>query len=257
MNVSEITNERLKDMLVRDIRYCTYGEVVALAQAELDRRGKVGEVKEYPILFSGPMVRAILDGSKTMTRRVVKMPADMLPNPSLFLIDPGGTIFGPGPYIKTWRSEDGADIMNERIRCHYGYPGDRLWVRETWATSKSLDHVKPSDLAPGAPIEYAADRCLTISGGKLPDRGKWRPSIFMPPWASRITLEITGTRVERLQKISEEDALAEGIEPGDSGVEGWGRFCYRKLWNSMNEKRGYGWDVNPWVWVVGFRRLPS
>jgi hypothetical protein len=156
----------------------------------------------------------------------------------------------------------------------YGQPGDHLWVRETWATSKSLDYVKPSSLAAGAPIEYAANRCLTMSGGMLPDRGKWRPSIFMPRWASRITLEVTGVRVERVQDISAVDAIAEGIriEKGSGMIEG--EDCYmmttnsgymrgpggaiaafRNLWDSINDARGFGWNVNPLVWVVEFRRV--
>ena len=176
-------------------------------------------MSERPILFSAPMVRAILDGSKTMTRRVCK------------LTPPSATC----------------------PPCPYGHPGDLLWVRETWATSKSLDHVKPSDLAAGAPIEYAADRCLTISGGKLPDRGKWRPSIFMMPWMSRITLEVVSVRVERVDDISPSDCRAEGvgIMLNDLGA----RYAFGSLWNEINGKRGYGWSVNPWVWVVEFRRI--
>lgn len=184
------------------------------------------EMKEYPILFSAPMVRAILDGHKTMTRRVIKHTPD-----------------DGCPYHQNGIS----------IACPYGHPGDRPWVRETWATSKSLDHAAPSMLAPGAPIEYQADRCLTMAGGMLPDRGKWRPSIFMMPWMSRLTLEITGVKVERVQDISPADCRAEGVGIclNDIGA----RYAFGQLWNQINEKRGFGWDVNPWVWVVQFRRF--
>jgi hypothetical protein len=195
------------------------------------------------------------------------MPADMLPNPSLFLIDPGGTIFGPGPYIKTWRSEDGEDIMNERIRCPYGYPGDRLWVRETFAAGEpghpsgaglrvylNLPREKQCDTK----IVYASDEA-DVYYPPIP----WRPSIHMPRWASRITLEVVSVKVERLQDISVADAKAEGIRcsdcpPGfltpDRHYCGC-RSLFANLWDDINDKRGYGWSQNPWVWVVEFRRV--
>lgn len=218
-----------------------------------------------PILFSIPMVREILDERKTMTRRVVKLPVNMLPNPSLFLIDPGGTIFGPGPYIKTWRSEDGEDIMNERIRCPYGYPGDRLWVRETWRPLWD-DIDVPGGL--GDCVQYRADMAkrkppLNISedeGYRFDDMcvagctdPKWKPSIHMPRWASRITLEVVSVKVERVADISPADCRKEGVGIclNDIGA----RYAFGQLWNQINEKRGYGWYVNPWVWVIEFRRV--
>ena len=173
-------------------------------------------MKDLPILFSGSMVRAILDDRKTMTRRVVK-PA--LPEQ----INPASVTWNP--FNQVIQSHHDGTI----VKCPYGQPGDRLWVRETWQYHLCCGMDTEQ-------VHYRADgKACPIDGTTIK---RWSPFIFMPRWASRITLEVTGTRVESLQKISEEDALAEGIEPGDSGVEGWGRFCYRKLWNSLNEKRG-------------------
>lgn len=167
--------------------------------------------RERPILFSSPMVRALIAGTKTQTRRVVK---------------------------------------GEWIVCPYGGPGDRLWVREShWWFKDEHDPVTgyyPPKLT-AEDVEYRAD-------GERPGRS-WRPSIHMPRWASRITLEITGVRVERLQDISAEDCIAEGMQ---SRMREHDAVCdlrdqYRDLWEHIN---GPGsWDANPWVWVLEFRRL--
>ena len=215
------------------------------------------------------MVRAILDGRKTQTRRVVK------PQPQV-----EGRIFrwaGPRPKAKV---STGAVFINDPSMehenpiisafCPFGKPGDRLWVRETWAavhfsidpeTGFADDWHGSHDIPPGDgggywSKLYAADSHPTDKE----DRGfAWRPSIHMPRWASRITLEVTGVRVERLQEISESDAQAEGIDLGGfrSGFDGIaGRehtIEFHSLWESIN---GPGsWDANPWVWVVEFRRL--
>jgi hypothetical protein len=208
-------------------------------------------VADRPILFSGEMVRALLGGSKTMTRRVVKPQ----PEHGISWITCDGS-----PAQSDWklRDADGDDTDSE-LRCPYGVPGDRLWVRETWGPC-------------AGGVVFRAD-----GGTACPDGGKWKPSIFMPRWASRITLEVVSVRVERLQDISEKDAKAEGLKgltkdgqlvkygipdrdglPGTDDV-GWPwsewnadpRAAYRTLWESIN---GDGsWDANPWVWVVGFR----
>jgi len=236
-------------------------------------------MKERPILFSGEMVRAILDGTKTMMRSVVKLDefgpsdtpgydftfrkdgllhdvrlADML-NPPLML--PGeahqcpilGKILPPVPVIF-------AGILLQPIpqnprrnfpgTCPYGTIGDRLWVRETWAPHPQ----DPSTIFYRATVE-------SEPGIRVWD-GPWRPSIHMPRWASRITLEITGIRVERVQDISEEDARAEGVgahggwnaDETEYGVNARGPFSH--LWDSINAKR-HPWASNPWVWVIEFR----
>lgn len=200
---------------------------------------------ERGILFSAPMVRALLAGTKTQTRRAVK--------PQPIMRD------GEPIWPKDARRPKGRGFED----CPYGRPGDRLWVRETWCQTSTHGIVCRAD-------------------GEISDEfGPWKPSIHMPRWASRITLEITDVRVERLQEISEADAIAEGIErlkdhplgfpvwkvcdhqDGTPGVEvldyvgrDWTkdpRRAYQALWLSIN---GPGsWDANPWVWVIEFRRI--
>lgn len=195
-------------------------------------------MKERPILFSSSMVRAILDGSKTMTRRIIK------PQPTHF--NPAGTprrvVPNGGP--------------SESICCPYGQPGDRLWVRETWAAPHALDGHTPRFMPPTTRVHYAASE---DRGGLL-----WRASIHMPRWASRILLEIADVRIERLQDISEDDAQAEGLEYSER-FEGYcigeaehynshdPRLSYASLWESINGPDS--WAANPWVWVVTFRRV--
>ena len=189
-------------------------------------------MKERPILFSGPMVRAILDGKKTMTRRVMKLPISHNDIESVSDITGG------------WWCGFNSNDTSYLLTCPYGQPGDRLWVRETWRSTRV-------DKTP-APCIYRAD------GGKTPYGKPWIPSIHMPRWASRITLEITGVWVERVQEISEENAKAEGVTPSIVGQD-LDHLRYRagfqSLWDSINAKRGYGWDANPWVWVLTFRRV--
>ena len=186
-------------------------------------------MKERPILFSGQMVRAILDGRKTQTRRIVKNATGPFWNHSGYRI-----VMRDG--FTFWETHGG--IPNEygpAFACPYGKPGDRLWVRETWA---------PAEWPPtGPPAVYRADEGMFAS--------RWKPSIHMPRWASRINLEVVSVRVERLQDISEEDALAEGITLVERGTSPVDQF--NKLWESIN---GPGsWEANPWVWVVEFKRI--
>lgn len=196
-------------------------------------------MKERPILMSAPMVRAILAGTKTQTRRVVKQP----------------------------QRRDGLKLLPELLRdigvggaCPYGQPGDRLWLREAWR------------VCGGREYEYQQDRSQVMYRATHHEDGfpltwesyKWRPSIHMPRWASRITLEVTGVRVERLQDISEADAVAEGAPPShpsidrisrEFGYADFPRSWYAQLWESIN---GPGsWQADPWVWVVEFRPLPG
>ena len=196
-------------------------------------------MRERPILFSAPMVRAILAGTKTQTRRVVKARKDC---------DFGCEL---APHELAGEA-NGGDFRNA-----YCAPGDRLWVREAWCTSAAFDKTAPKELPKDAPITY-------LAGGPHHRFSRYRPPMFMPRWASRITLEVTGVRVERLQDISEADAIAEGIakpagsqfwhaDPrGSSLPGGTPQWAFRNLWESIN---GPGsWDANPWVWVVEFKR---
>ncbi|HHQ4216809.1 TPA: hypothetical protein ACVGKX_000886 [Pseudomonas aeruginosa] len=205
-------------------------------------------MKERPILFTGPMVRAILEGRKTVTRRVVKPPPDFL-----------GSMVDPNTPFKTLDAG-----LHARITCPYGEPGDRLWVREAWAADAQVDAIAPRDLSQGEPIWYPADFSVRQTGCSMISKGRGRPSIHMPRWASRVLLEITAVRVERLQDISEEQALAEGVhgEPCDharqacSDIGCWGdtaKGAFGFLWEQLN---GAGaWQANPWVWVVEFKRV--
>jgi hypothetical protein len=185
-------------------------------------------MRELPILFSGAMVRALLDGSKTQTRRVVKG----------FALD----LLQPDNFTPEFVA------LPENGNSPYGFVGDHLYVRETWAQPAALD--------PG-PTVYRSDypACVPAGFENIPpaDEVTWKPSIHMPRSLSRITLEVTGVRVERLQDIGEADAWAEGC-PEDAT---WALDWYRSLWDNLNAARGYGWDVNPWVWVVEFARATS
>jgi hypothetical protein len=206
---------------------------------------------EHPILFTGEMVRAILEGRKTQTRRVIK------PQPHAGV--------RRSPFVKSGL-EDG---HGREIRCPYVQPGHTLWVRETWHSGEGHGHVLYK--------EAHVDHCPGI---------KWKPSIHMPRWASRITLEVRDIKVERVQDITEEDASAEGVPGADDypiseiycptcrgeGTHGalgpelgymevncaeceTYRDRFKNLWNAINEPRGYGWNKNPWVWVVKFKKL--
>lgn len=216
-------------------------------------------MKERPILFSGPMVRALLDGSKTQTRRVMK--------PQLIY----GTVAG---LFNSWYlplSEGGGTLYpngKEKIlgTCPYGQPGDRLWVREAWRAELTWDTTKPSGIPNEAALWYEADDQQRNNGRGTKFKGKLRPSIYMPRWASRITMEITRVRVERLQDISEVDAMAEGVTalPCANMWTAGGMYdgplhdakpcgAYRRLWNSINGADS--WEANPWVWAIEFKRF--
>lgn len=210
-------------------------------------------MKERPILFSAPMVRAILEGRKTQTRRVVK------PGP------PDG--LGMYACLGAWRYEGVDYRANEVETCPYGVPGDRLWVRETW---QMVDPLEVPENRRGSRAPFTGCQGARIipwvatyrADGELAHERYgdivWKPSIHMPRWASRITLEITGVRVERLQDISEEDALAEGVHrfdwQDDNGeCPATTREAFARLWASINGPDS--WTANPWVWVVEFRRI--
>jgi len=202
----------------------------------------IPNAKERPILFSAPMVRAILDGSKTQTRRVVKM-----------------------RHVAAWHN----GVPSLFTSYPYGKPGDRLWVRETF-TVVGYDEERDQILGKAGPPDEPWWGIRPAGKVSLFSE-KWRPSLFMPRWASRINLEVVNVRVERLQDISEDDALAEGAgweTTGDTsrdldrlarmtGITDHGsnlstrRAHYALLWESIN---GPGsWNANPWVWAVEFR----
>jgi hypothetical protein len=234
-------------------------------------------VKERPILMSAPMVRAILAGEKTQTRRAVTLPKWIakrggdLNAPSTFS-DPG---FGDGEYLKITIDEGVPALATvHRVRCPYAdTPGDRLWVKETHQYADWTEDGMPwlryaadgatrffdSGAIPESWGEKLTDIWADLSLGattedKAADR-KWRPSIFMPRWASRITLEITDVRVQRLQDISETDAQAEGAVPSFYQTATPWRDGFGSLWESINGDDS--WAANPWVWALSFRRVTS
>jgi len=202
-------------------------------------------MRERPILFSGAMVRAILEGRKTQTRRAIKPQPEMLDSGDCRVRVNRDWHTGPVDYLIL-------DVM-PRFACPYGQPGDRLWVRETFGYRDD------------GKLYFRADQTL----GQF-NVERWRPSIHMPRRVSRITLEITDVRVERLQNISEEDAVVEGLDAllyVSDGLGNWvppdgetlsstypsAKHWFSCLWESIN---GPGsWSANPWVWVVEFKRI--
>jgi len=208
--------------------------------------------KERPILFSRPMVRAILDGKKTQTRRVVKRQCDME-------FDPADPHFGP--YWLSYATE--AEGEDAKVRCPYGEPGDRLWVRETFYRWTGCGRAPERFLRIGRyQYCYADDPEFGVDRQRAEQATAscvvTVPSIFMPRLASRIALEITGVRVERLTDISEKDAQAEGaIGAVDQSIgNNWcAREAFLCLWESINGEGS--WDANPWVWVVEFRQIST
>lgn len=205
-------------------------------------------MKKRPILFSTEMVKAILEGRKTQTRRVIK------PQPKTQHRSDTRLEFyarrGENWEVKDKWTGDGFSILDS-FKCPYGQPGDALWVRETWQPSAS-----------GAYVHFKAD-IIGVDAGK-----GWKPSIHMPKDACRIFLRITNVRVERLQEISEKDAIGEGIEKSEFGFKnydkrypvsdymGGGNEAYRSfksLWTSINGEQS--WNDNPWVWVIEFERV--
>ena len=233
-------------------------------------------MKERPLIFTGESVRAILAGTKTQTRRLLKLaPTERAISCIVPAVGSDGSLWDA-------EGDDDKGLVWHSLACPYGVPGDRLWVRETWC---------PEYESRGSYL-YRADP--SSDGAIFPDGGHWHPSIFMPRRASRITLEVTEVRVQRVQEISEEDAKAEGCE-ATGPVKMWGgfermadgtragvhggadpngpppewmehpeleeviparsaRYCFEMRWWSINGKRAL-WSSNPWVWVLSFRRV--
>ena len=214
--------------------------------------------RERPILFSGAMVRAILDGSKTQTRRVCK-PANGL-SYVVAVQDPNERGQRPPYFTPGWFGDEDGEIQ---FFCPYGQPGDRLWVRENgWERTERTERLACEGDDPWLPYYFDADGYTDQDVAYLKVWGfKRRPSIHMPRWASRILLEITDVRVERLQDISASDAKAEGIEQFDpsatAGLPACSahRYAYEDLWKSINGPDL--WNLNSWVWCIYFRRVES
>ena len=209
-------------------------------------------MKETGIIFSTSLIPGLLDGSKTQTRRTRGLEL-INQNPDGWYLSPshkqGMVLGGKATFVFDSKAEYG-ELKMAHIGCPYGQVGDRLWVRETWAQDINI-----ADGATGT-IYYKA--------GYHPGGLKWRSPIHMPRWASRILLEITEVRVERLQEITNEDAIAEGIKPpqyafrmlsgGDIDATESPKELFAELWESLNAKR-YPWSMNPWPWVLGLRRV--
>jgi hypothetical protein len=213
-------------------------------------------MREHPILFNDAMVRAILAGQKTQTRRVIKgAPC----NKEAYLL-------GLHQPTMTWGIhrdvEDDGGVW--KGQCPFGQPGDRLWVRETFCCVHGQPHLgglpHPSDL-----VHFRAD--MNAAAVELSILKAWKPSIHMPRAYCRNLLDIAVVRIERLQDISEADAIAEGIEGGNRWLHGWRNYfidtdahgwtspidSFRSLWGSINGPAS--WSANPWVWVVEFKRV--
>ena len=209
-----------------------------------------------PILLTGEMVRSTLAGLKTKTRRPLK------PQPD--------SVHDGAPYWNIWKRGNLAPL-----KCPFGKVGDRLWVRETFCLEHQVEGDQPPPFDDGRPILYLRDgiECakedaeiwiqphyratdptpeLSYYGSEEEPTVRWKSSIHMPRWASRITLEITEIRVERVQEITEEEAISEGFFPDDGVSE---VYCFSEAWDSLYAKKGLGWYANPWVWVITFRRV--
>lgn len=210
-----------------------------------------------PILFSGAMVRGILEGRKGQTRRVIK------PQPPAKARDAGVIWSLRDEANGQWCWLDSADFdeasfLGDWFRCPYGVEGDHLWVRETWkeATEFMSEATGPKD------VRFAA----SVSEAEWATT-KWRSSIHMPRWASRITLKVTRVRIKRLHEITEEQSVAEGVEHDEHGWKLYNkhlgkaicaataRQSYISLWDQINGKGA--WNENPWVWAVAFERAPD
>jgi hypothetical protein len=223
-----------------------------------------------PILFTGEMVLAIRNDRKAQTRRLRGLD-EINASPGDWEVTGGDGLsafsFSDKRTTRTMTSAEGM----RNTRCPYGAAGDQLWVREGWRPAFDRDlydcieyradgkRLKPQGLSESEGFWFD-DIC---PDGEDAPPAKWRPSIHMPRWASRLTLEVTNVRVERVQEISEEDAVAEGTmsyvagghmrrrEPAEMSV----RAHFAVMWNDINAKRGYSWESNPWVWAITFRRV--
>ena len=249
-----------------------------MAKPQENRNPESGSVRERPILMSAPMVRAILDGRKTVTRRIVKPQPELNPDYKPSRLD--RYTHHPEYHWPSRQARSMVSLSEMTACCPYCSPGDRLWVREAFNLfDPDRDPIAPSRFGKRAPYDGCINdepirwtACYRADGElEHPTDGaaRWKPGIHMPRWASRLTLEVTGIRVERLHDITEEDAKAEGVTPY---VPGHGaatddelnaepglrsprmyRFGFEQVWCDINGADS--WQANPWIWVVSFRRL--
>ena len=204
-----------------------------------------------PILFSGPMVLALLEGRKTQTRRVIRKLKRFGDVTEFGPSDTKGYDWHFRDKDMRWNDLTFPELMRA-LPCHVG---DLLYVREAWYAAYGANHVPPRDMDPDWKICPAIDWNYADWGIK----GRLRPGMHMPRWASRITLKVTDVRVQRLRDISEEDAIYEGVSPRLVDCRDMGHFRggFQGLWNTLNEKRGFGWDANPWVIAVSFEVIKA
>jgi hypothetical protein len=240
----------MKEIIKGNVKYVEFNQ---LDKRQIDRLTN-GGVEMKPIIFNTLMVQAILDGRKTQTRRVI--------NPSRKQINFMGdmdirSLVRPDESTEEWlqlRSENGSPVTCIKVPYR---PGDVLYVRETWSRDESGEYV------------YRTNYGTTEDDSFPPSMFKWKPSIHMPREAARIFLRVTNVRIERLQDISEDDARAEGMESEEyleyyewavsvappGSILPTIRSAFAGLWDKLNARRGYGWDTNPWVWVIEFERI--
>lgn len=213
-------------------------------------------MKERPIIFNAEMIWAILGGCKTQTRRVVDCPPDTT---AIYWTENDETV--PAGKYTGWVVECGAPLRLPR-KCPYGQPGDTLWVREAWCRVDGKDYYRADSDSADLKHEKRVRKLCPDLAAAHPD-SRWKPSIHMPRWASRFTLEITDIRVERVQDISRDDCRTEGVglppSPGDTKFYpdmDELRSQFANLWDSINAKRpGCSWNDNPWCWCISFERV--
>lgn len=227
-------------------------------------------MRERPIIFNADMVRAVIDGRKTQTRRIIQSPAKNMQASGQKVIDyrePGDKWYGEHVFSMRNSSGTWCDYTKEQFlaKCPFGAVGDRLWVRETWMPDAPRDGTwgdvefygcKGSPLSMIPERYRTPDHCIHRAGWDGHEMVGWTPSIHMPRWASRIALEITGVRVERLSALSDDDARNEGCPaqlPHNPEDQHQARTWFRGLWSEIYGEES--WQANPWVWVIEFKRV--
>jgi len=226
-------------------------------------------MRELPTLFSTEMVRLILNGRKTQTRRPLR-PQPVCTGTSNLDRFENGEVDGESLWMPLSKTGKTGIFEPRAYLCPYGRVGDRLWVRETWrlwegqafAGYEALDPDILEGSLKGLDLEYLKTRPIEYKADSL-DEGPWRPSIFMPKWVCRIFLEITDIRVQRLNQISEEDAIAEGFEStavvtpaGNDYIGQYPSEHFYEYWEVLNGKKpGIDWLSNPWVWAITFKKV--